>query len=98
MWYVIGERIEKKISCDFLARGVGLSCVDSIDCGDFGDCLNRACVCKAGRIEKETHDFLGRKIKICVNGKIPILFMSYEIFFFQVLIKFDSIRLYSSSS
>ena len=66
----------QKGSIDFLARAVGLSCSNTIDCGEFGECRDRICACKANRIEQEDVDILGRSIRTCViQGKL--LFHSF---------------------
>lgn len=77
---------KKEMNCDFLARAVGLSCINPIDCGDFGDCVNRTCVCRSGRKEEERTDSFGRKIKVCINGIDQIRF-NFVLFFFIIIIR-----------
>jgi len=62
----------------FLARAVGRSCIDDIDCGSFGQCSNRQCRCQSGRKEQEVLDSLGRKIIRCINGNI--IFINFLVF------------------
>lgn len=69
-WKRLSQHEESKDRFDILVRAVGHSCVNPVDCGDFGDCLNQVCACKPGHPEIEASDFLSRPIKTCARGNI----------------------------
>jgi hypothetical protein len=62
-----------------LARAVNGPCVNDVDCGDLGQCLNRKCQCQPGRRQEQVHDSIGREIIRCINGN-----MMFEKFWFVV--------------
>lgn len=64
---------EKSLVGYSIVPAVGSPCVQSLECGDSGECSNRICACKANRKAIDTNDYYGQKIQICINGRNSLI-------------------------